>query len=195
MATYIEDEKIRKIKTLINDAEKVLVLGIGEVNMGDDGFGPYVTVELHKKSLSNEKVLFMNGKTNYHDRKDEIVAFGPDLILVVDTCASGDEPGTFIVADEAKMVDWVPISSHVIPIQVYLEMLRQDLPDMKAHLLGVNPVAMEGQIQRKPYMPDKYTIDDYDADPDLPFYEINLTPEIREVGDELIEILIEVLEV
>ena len=49
MATYIEDEKIRKIKTLINDAEKVLVLGIGEVNMGDDGFGPYVTVELHKK--------------------------------------------------------------------------------------------------------------------------------------------------
>ena len=66
---------------------------------------------------------------------------------------------------------------------------------MKAHLLGVNPVAMEGQIQRKPYMPDKYTIDDYDADPDLPFYEINLTPEIREVGDELIEILIEVLEV
>lgn len=188
MAPEISEAQIEEIKKLVNSSNRTLVLGIGEVNMGDDGFGPYVGVELHKMNIDREQVKFMNGKTNYHDRKDEILEFGPDLILVVDTCASGDPPGTFIIADESKMVDWVPISSHVIPIQVYIEMLRQDLPEMKTFLLGVNPLSMQGTIQRKPYMPENYTLDDYDADPELPFYEINLTTEIKKIADDLIAI-------
>ncbi|MBD3350998.1 MAG: hydrogenase maturation protease [Candidatus Lokiarchaeota archaeon] len=195
MTDRISDSVIENLTEKVKNADKILVLGIGEVNMADDGFGPYISTHFHENKKSNEKVLFINGKTNYIDRKREIIGFNPDLILILDTCESGNPPGTVIFADEQKMVDWVPISSHVIPIQIFTQTLRNELPNMEAYLLGVNPFSLEPPEERDLYRPKEYELDDYDNDPDLPFYAFNMTEKMLKISNEVIKILEKILEI
>lgn len=180
-----------KILDLVEKAEKILFLGIGEVNLRDDGFGPYITAYFSTKSLDN--FLFINGATTPELRKDEILDFKSDLMILVDTCDSGDPPGTLILANEKKLVNYLPISSHTLPIQLFIASLKSDLPNLQTYLLGVNPVSLVGKEERFHYKPDKYDLDDFERDPNLPFFEINLTPEIQGIADKIIKFLEELL--
>lgn len=193
MAENISQKIKETIKELVNKSNRVIFLGIGEVRMTDDGFGPYVTSYFTINKLSTKRILFINGKTDYINRKQEILDFHPDLILVIDTCESGDPRGTFIIATEDQMADWVPISSHVIPIQVFLKEVKQNIPNLQSFLLGINYVSLAYTDEVRQYLPEKYSLDDYEEDPDLPFYEINLTSKVKSIADELIKFLKDLL--
>lgn len=187
-------EKIKtQLKNRIKPTQKILVLGIGEQCMGDDGFGPYIAVHFHKEGMKNNNVLFINGKTDYTERQTEILNFKPDVLLILDTCRSGDPPGTLILAEESELVNYLPISTHVLPIQVFIQVLKNHLPTLNVYLLGVNPYNMDHQEVRSPYMPEKYSLDDFDKDPDLPFYEFNLSEQMIKIIDKVIQLLEEVL--
>ncbi len=58
-------------------------LGIGENRMGDDGAGPYITFELSLR-LKNPSVKCINGGIVPEERLDEIIAFQPDFILIIE---------------------------------------------------------------------------------------------------------------
>jgi hydrogenase maturation protease len=180
-----------KILDLVEKAEKTLFLGIGEVNMCDDGFGPYITAYFSKKSSDN--FLFINGATTPEFRKEEILDFKPDLMFLIDTCDSGDPKGTVILADEKKLVNYLPISSHTLPIQLFITSLKGDLPDLQTYLLGVNPVSLVAAIERFQYKPEELELEDFERDPNLPFFEINLTPKIQSIADKFIEFLEELV--
>ena len=49
------------------------------------------------------------------------------------------------------------------------------------------------RIQRILYKPEEFELDDFEKDPNLPFFEINLTPEIQGIADEIIKFLEELL--
>ncbi|MHA1728366.1 MAG: hydrogenase maturation protease [Promethearchaeota archaeon] len=193
MSFLISKETKTELKKILQSFHKILVLGIGEVNMRDDGFGPYITVFFTSNKESNERVHFINGKTTPEIRKQEIIQFKPDLMLLIDTCKSGDAPGTLILAKESELVNYLPISSHTLPVQIFIKVLKEDIPDLKTYLLGVNPVSMESAEERYPYNPEKYSLDDYEEDPNLPFFKINLTPKIKKIADETIKLLKEIL--
>lgn len=196
MTSNSEDnfEKIKtQLKKKINSSQKILILGIGEQCMGDDGFGPYIAVHFHTQVPQKNNVLFINGKTDYTERQSEILKFKPDVLLILDTCRSGDPPGSLIIAEESQLVNYLPISTHVLPIQVFIQVLKQQLPALKVFLLGVNPYNMDHQEVRSPYMPEKYSLDDFDKDPDLPFYEFNLSKQMVKIIDKVIKLLKEVL--
>jgi hydrogenase maturation protease len=180
-----------RVKEVLFSSKRLLILGIGEVRMSDDGFGPYIAYSI--RDLKKKNMLIINGKTDYIERKQEILNFNPDNILILDTCNSSDVPGTIIFAEENKLVDWIPISSHVIPIQVFIMELRLDLPKMKSYLLGINPVYVESPPELFPFMPEKYTLDDFDENPDLPFYKITLTDEIKEGADQIVTFLEDII--
>jgi hydrogenase maturation protease len=191
MDSIIPENITAKIQDLVEKAEKILFLGIGEVNMGDDGFGPYITAYFSKKSSNN--FLFINGATTPEFRKEEILVFKPDLMFLIDTCDSGDPPGTLILADEKKLVNYLPISSHTLPIQLFITSFKSDLPGLQTYLLGVNPVSLLATEERFIYKPEKFDLDDFERDPNLPFFEINLTPEIYGIADKIIKFLEELL--
>ncbi len=189
----IQEDTVLKIKQLIENANKVLFVGIGEVNMTDDGFGPYIASYFTIRKKSNENVLFINGRTLPEERQDDIIDFSPDLMFIIDTCDSKDEPGTFIVAEENSMLNYLPISSHTLPIALFIRIIKEKIPELKTYLLGLNPFSLAGTEERNFYKPEEYNLDDYDNDPDLPFYEINLSPKALIIADELIEVLKKIL--
>jgi hydrogenase maturation protease len=154
--------------------------------MSDDGFGPYITV--HFTQRRNKNVLVINAGTTPEERKGEILDFKPDLLLLVDTCSSGDPPGTIIFANEKQLVNYLPISSHTLPIQVFISILKENIVNLQVFLLGVNPISLESTIERHFYKPELYDLEDYENDPNLPFYEINLTPKVKIIADEVVRL-------
>ena len=181
--------------------KRILFLGIGENRMGDDGFGPYVSHQLllhsHDHPLSN-KIKIINGKTNYVDRNLEIIEFNPDVLLILDTCQPNDDetdstPSKLVIGKEEELVNWLPLSSHVLPIPVFIREVKRSLPELKSLLIGVIPVSTEHTEEVLQYKPELYTLDDYETNPDLPFYEFNLSPKIQKIADDLVNYLLDIL--
>ena len=79
MALQINNETENKIIKLIKNAKKIVILGIGEVTLGDDGFGPYITVHFLENNISFENILFINGGSVPESREEDILNFKPVL--------------------------------------------------------------------------------------------------------------------
>lgn len=77
--------------------KKVLVAGIGNVFLGDDGFGVAVAQRLEKESLPEGARVVDYGIRGLH------LAFElldpPDLLVLVDTTARNGAPGTLYLID------------------------------------------------------------------------------------------------
>ena len=187
---------------LLENNSRILFLGIGENRMNDDGFGQYISFYLKQRLKSTstlKKVKVINGKTDYIERKKEILEFNPDLLLIVDTCQPNNtleiKPGSLLLRYESDFVNWLPLSSHVLPIPVFITELRYSIPELKTALIGLVPISTEYAKDVKQYKPDVYSLDDYELDPDIPFYEFSLTPKIQKIADLLVEYLQKILEI
>jgi hydrogenase maturation protease len=188
------------LENIVQTNERILFLGIGENRMGDDGFGPYVSHQLIqqlRKSSIERNIKIINGKTNYVERKREILEFNPDLLLILDTCQPNNNidviPGTLLVGKEEELVNWLPLSSHVLPIPVFISELKTSLINLKSALIGVIPVSTDHTNEVLQFKPEIYSLDDYEQNPDLPFYEFSLSPRIQKIADELVAFLLDIL--
>lgn len=76
---------------------RTLVAGVGNVLLGDDGFGPAVIAELLAADLPDEVVVTDYGIGGIHLAYD--VLDGWDALVVVDALGHGREPGTVSVVD------------------------------------------------------------------------------------------------
>lgn len=82
----------------------VLVAGIGNVFLGDDGFGVEVAQRLAQRSLPKGVRVEDYGIRGY-DLAYALMA-RPDLAILVDACPRGDEPGTvYIVEPDLEELD------------------------------------------------------------------------------------------
>ena len=154
------------LEKILKYNERILFLGIGENRMGDDGFGPYVSHQLLQQiqdQLLSYKVKIINGSTNYVDRKLEIIKFNPDLLLILDTCQPNDDtttitPGKLLIGKEEELVNWLPLSSHVLPIPVFIRELKNFVTiNSIQDLIGVIPVSTEHTEEVLQFKPELYT--------------------------------------
>lgn len=81
---------------------RVLVVGVGNVLHGDDGFGVEVVKRLGERRLPSEVTLAETGIGGIH-LVHELMA-GYDALVVVDAVDRGREPGTVMVID-AEVID------------------------------------------------------------------------------------------
>ncbi|MBN2155345.1 MAG: hydrogenase maturation protease [Candidatus Lokiarchaeota archaeon] len=191
----------RYLKDLVDKYHRILFLGIGENRMGDDGFGPYVSYELLSRlEFQNPKktIQVINGKTNYVERKPEIQEFNPELLILIDTCKSDKKsepshPGRIVIAEENELINWLPLSSHVLPLPVFITQLKSTIKEVFSILIGIEPISQEYNNDVVQYKAEFYSLDDYEKNPDLPFYEFNLSPKIQKRAEELIDYLLELL--
>lgn len=84
----------------------VLVVGLGNVLMGDDGFGPYVARLLESRYTCPDRVSILDLGTPGLDLIPHLT--GIDVLILVDTVRSDGPPGSLRLYDRAALLRHPP---------------------------------------------------------------------------------------
>ncbi|MHA2281333.1 MAG: hydrogenase maturation protease [Promethearchaeota archaeon] len=181
-----------KLISKLEDANKVVFVGIGEEKLSDDGVGPYIISEL--LTYSNEKYLFINAGVTPMSRIDEIIDFQATDIVLLDTCTLNKPPGTVAIIERENIKKFVPISTHTIPLHIVVDLLLENLPDLNVFMIGFVPESLEGFTELVFYKEDEISLDERNENQDLPFFEFHLSETIQTVANQIITIIKEIME-
>ena len=166
-------------------------MGIGEEKLRDDGVGPYIIGELlidfNLVNPLNDKFLLINAGTDPMARIDEVIKFNPSHLILIDTCTLNKPPGTLVILEREDIREYVPISSHTIPVHIVMDLILEQVPLLDLFMIGLVPESLEGFENLQFYKRDR--IDEIDKNIDLPFFKINLTKKIEKVALEIIKII------
>lgn len=176
----------KSLESLMHQSPKTLILGIGENRMGDDGAGQYISFGLEKYNAS-ENIRIINGGITPEERINEIVAFQPDLMIIIDVIDLPASAGTVKIFEEDQMVNYLPISSHSMPLPVFVDRCRQYIPGITMKLVGIKPFSLEFLDRYALYKEEEYSLDDKEANPNIPFYDFNLTSSMLQICEDLIQ--------
>jgi len=180
-----------KLIKKLQDAHKIVFMGIGEEKLSDDGVGPYIISEFLNNS--NRKYLFINAGIDPMSRIDDILEFQPSYLVLLDTCTLKKPPGTVAIIEREKINESVPISSHTIPVHIFIDLLLEQMPDLNVFMIGIVPESLKGFTELRLYKENKFSLEERNTNKDLPFFEFNLTKTIQKVGDEIIMIIKELM--
>jgi hydrogenase maturation protease len=92
---------------------RVLVAGVGNVLLQDDGFGPHAIARLQSEYEISEDVELLDLGTPGLDFVDYLV--GREILIIVDALSSGGEPGTILVFNRQQLREHLPnvrLSAH-----------------------------------------------------------------------------------
>ncbi len=180
-----------KLLKKLQNARKLVFIGIGEEKLSDDGVGPYIISEFLRNS--NEKFHFINAGIDPMSRIEEVIEFQPSHLILLDTCTLSKPPGTVAIIERENIQESVPISSHTIPIHIVVDLLVERLIDLKVFMIGIVPESLEGFSELNLYKEDEISLEERSEHEDLPFFEIHLTDTIQKVADQIIEIIKEIM--
>ena len=130
---------------------RVLVLGIGNLVMSDDGVGVKVVQQLQREYRFAENVEIMDGGTLGLDLLPELE--GIDHLIVVDAVETGREPGTCVrlAGEELPIALETKVSAHQMGLKDLLSVARL-LGHSPAEmvLIGVQPGSIEMDTELTP---------------------------------------------
>ncbi|MHA1674155.1 MAG: hydrogenase maturation protease [Promethearchaeota archaeon] len=181
------------LEQLLKSSPKILILGIGENRMGDDGAGQLITFKLDSFN-ENPKISIINGGITPEERLDEIIAFQPELMLIIDVIDTKSPRGTIALFEENQMLNYLPISSHSMPLPVFVDRCRHYIPEIKMKLLGIRPYSLAFSDRYALYKEDVYSLDDKETNLNIPFYEFNLTEEMEKICKGIIDVFTLILQ-
>lgn len=184
-------ELLNKILDKLKNASKIAFMGIGEEKLADDAVGIYIISELLK--YSNDKFLFINAGIDPMSRIDEIIDFQSSHLVLLDTCTLDKPPGTIAIIERENIHEYVPISSHTIPIHIVIDLLAEKLPDINVFMIGFVPESLEGFTQLKLYKENEFSFEERSENEDLPFFDFNLTNTIQKAAENVIKILKDII--
>lgn len=184
-------ELLNKILDKLKDSSKIAFMGIGEEKLADDAVGIYIISELLK--YSNDKFLFINAGIDPMSRIDEIIDFQSSHLVLLDTCTLDKPPGTIAIIERENIHEYVPISSHTIPIHIVIDLLSKKLPDINVFMIGFVPESLEGFTQLKLYKENEFSFEERSENEDLPFFDFNLTDTIQKAAESVIKILKDII--
>lgn len=124
--------------------EKIVILGVGNILMQDEGFGVRVVEELTRRYRFPDNVLVLDGGT----LGMELLRFvtGADRLLIIDAVSGGGNPGDLyqFANEEVKAYFKNKVSLHELGIQdvlAALELLEQ--PVREVVILGIQPAVID----------------------------------------------------
>lgn len=109
---------------------RLVVVGLGNPLMGDDGVGLLVARELARAGLRDFAV---EAGPSPELRVGELKAKKPDVVLFVDAVDAGLEPGSVVVAPvPGGELEYPPLSTHALPLSLLLSLVGA-----KGYLVGI----------------------------------------------------------
>jgi len=125
--------------------KKIVVIGIGNILLGDEGFGVRVVEELRKFELPEYVEVYDGGTLglqilNFLDRTD--------FAIIVDVVRAGGEPGELSVFDVHEAKRKPMLSMHDLDLVKAIEIggFAYSLPD-KIVVVGVEPEKIEESFE------------------------------------------------
>jgi hydrogenase maturation protease HycI len=133
----------RKNKALPGRTGRIVVLGVGNPDKGDDGAGPAVAAALAARQAAHPalSVLIIDGRETPESRTSEIRRFGPELTIIVDAAVGGNAPGTVYIVERDKIAD-EGVSTHNISL-LYLVRYLEESIGSRVIVLGIEPSSLE----------------------------------------------------
>lgn len=124
------------LKDWFSGAQKVVVAGIGNPFRRDD----FVGVEIVRSLQNNvsESVYLIEAETIPESYMQQIVAFKPTHILLVDAGMINKKPGTPQLADPVQLIRKTSISTHTLPLRIFCDYLTETTA-AKIALLIIQP--------------------------------------------------------
>lgn len=111
--------------------KEILVLGIGNRLMADDGIGVYVVEELKRRN-SNPKIFYLVGETDFYFCLNEMKE--ALYTIIVDAAYLGNKPGTI------SIISFQHVSRNCIQsISVHESHLLNDIKGIEGMLICIEP--------------------------------------------------------
>ena len=130
----------KELKTWLVDAEKVVVAGIGNPIRTDDNVGLKIVENL--KGRLPAAVLLLEAETVPESYLLDIEEFHPSHVLLIDAAFLGLKPGEAKLADAEKIAESPAVTTHLLPLRVFCEYVKQ-ATNAKIALLLIEPESME----------------------------------------------------
>jgi hydrogenase maturation protease len=122
---------------------RVALMGIGNVDYGDDGFGVYLARSLSAEGGSNV-VVAGNTPERFIGR---IADEGYDSVVFLDAVEFGGAPGSAVLLNSEEMTTRFPqVSTHKISLGLLAKWVESN-GVTKAWLLGVQPESLRASAQ------------------------------------------------
>jgi coenzyme F420 hydrogenase subunit delta len=126
--------------------KSILILGCGNVLLGDDGFGPAVAEHLQHSFTVPAEVGVLNAGTSVREILFDVILSDnkPSKVVIVDAMDCGREPGELFAPDLDSMpkIKLANFSLHQVPTSNLLLELRD--------LCGVKVVVVACQVSSTP---------------------------------------------
>jgi len=129
----------RIIKKELKDAAKICILGIGNIQRGDDGAGPLVVAALNLKlkQFCYSNLLLIDGGEVPENFTGKIRDFKPTHTLIIDSCLSGKKPGTIYLVESGKIKN-DELSTHKLPLSMLIKFIEESIKS-QVIVLGIEP--------------------------------------------------------
>ena len=145
--------------------KKTLIAGLGNILLGDEGVGVKVVEELEERYTLPADLSLLDGGTAGYALIDYIKGY--DRLIIIDAVRGGKKPGTIyhLSADDIQQRRDLKLSGHQIslPDVLLLAGKLDKLPEIL--LIGIEPKNMD--------------------------YDLELSSEVKDAADEVIQTLIE----
>ena len=134
------DKKIVTIENTLEDwligAKKVVVAGIGNSFRRDDAVGIIIIRKL--KNKVSEHIYLIQAETIPESYMQQITAFKPSHILLIDSGIINKKAGNATLAIPTQLRRKTSISTHTLPLRIFCDYLTQTT-NAKIALLIIQP--------------------------------------------------------
>ena len=118
------------------DNSRILVLGLGNILLSDEGVGVHLVRELEKENLPDNVVLMDGGTTGF-----ELIRLfeGMSKVIIIDAMKADLEVGTVVRLSPADIESYqeLPFSVHQTGISTILKQGKINYPETELVILGV----------------------------------------------------------
>ena len=125
-----------QLREWLSSPKRIVVAGIGNLIRSDDSVGVKITQKLQGKTSA--RINLLECETVPESFIDEIVAFEPTHVLLVDAALMGLKPGEVRLFNTEKITDFPAISTHMLPMPVLCKLIAQ-LTGAKIALILIEP--------------------------------------------------------
>jgi len=153
------------LKNWFENANKVVIAGIGNPIRTDDNVGLKIVEQL--KGKLPKTVCLIEAETVPESHLLDIEQFTPTHVLLIDAAFLGLNPGQARLLEPEKIANYSAITTHLLPLHIFCDYIKQ-ATGAKIALLLVEPKSIE--------------------------FGEGLTCELQEAADSLTEILLSLLD-